>query len=131
MTEERGVAGDVFADGPEDAGRGGFGGACAEDLGAVDPDGGDAVVLLAGGGDGEIENGGGPGGVARGEVGGDWRRAEGVGEGVGEDGVGAGGIAVAGAGGEEDGREGGIEVLLRRRGVGGRDRTVENEVIGG
>lgn len=45
--EERGESGDVFADVPEDAGVGGLGGAGAEELGAGEPEGGDAVVLVA------------------------------------------------------------------------------------
>ncbi|KAG6416057.1 hypothetical protein SASPL_123479 [Salvia splendens] len=43
--EEGGVAGDVFAEGPGDSVRGGLGGAGAEELGADEPDCGDAVVL--------------------------------------------------------------------------------------
>lgn len=47
LGEEGGVFRDVLADVPEDAGRAGLGGAGAEKLGAGEPDGGDAVVLLA------------------------------------------------------------------------------------
>ncbi|KAG6418808.1 hypothetical protein SASPL_121013 [Salvia splendens] len=43
--EEGGVAGDVLAEGPGDSVRGGLGGTGAEELGAGEPNGGDAVVL--------------------------------------------------------------------------------------
>jgi len=90
--EEGGVSGDVLADVPEDAIGGGFGGTGAEDLGAGDPDGGDAVVLLALAAGVEVEHDAGPrGGAAWGRaVGGGVRRSvDGVGEGVVEDTVGA------------------------------------------
>ena len=45
--EEGGVAGDVLADGPEDAPCSRLGSAGSEQLHAVDPDGADAVVLLS------------------------------------------------------------------------------------
>lgn len=91
--EEGRVSRDVLADVPEDAVGGGLGGAGAEDLGAGDPDGGDAVVLLALAAGVEMEHDAGPrGGAPRGRAvgGGVWRRVDGVGEGVVEDTVAAG-----------------------------------------
>lgn len=45
--EKRGVSSDVLANIPEDSTGSGLGGAGAEELGATEPDGGYAVVLLA------------------------------------------------------------------------------------
>lgn len=45
--KERGVLGDVLANLPEDSLLGGLGSAGAEELGAAEPQPGDAVVLLA------------------------------------------------------------------------------------
>lgn len=86
--EQRDIPGDVLADIPEDAVGGGFGGAGAEDLGAGEPDCGDAVVLVAVGGGLEVEDDGGPrrrAGGGRGVGGGDGWAADGVGEVVVED----------------------------------------------
>lgn len=124
--EEGGIAGDVLADAPEDAGLGGLGRAGAEELGAVEPDGGDAVVLLAGAGDGEVEDDASPWGGAvggRGVGGGGRRGAVGVGEVVAEDGK----RARRGAGGEEKRRAGGVDVFLGSR--GGLGRGAENKAV--
>lgn len=116
--QERGVPRDVLADPPEDAVLVGLGGAGAEELDAAQPDGGDAVVLVAAGGDGELEGDGGPG-----RSGAEWERGVGGGEGRGVDGVGEGvGDDAVGAGGREDGRGEGLgelHVLVGRAGVGG------------
>lgn len=92
LGEEGGVFRDVLADVPEDAGGAGLGGAGAEDLGAGEPDGGDAVVLLPLTPHVEVEDHAGPrrrtprwrrvGGGVR------WR-IDGVGESVVDDSVGA------------------------------------------
>jgi hypothetical protein len=112
--EQRGVAGDVLVDGPANAVGGGLGRGGPEELGAVEPDGCDAVVLVTGDGDGEGENDEGPGRRALG-----WRRvrrlgggsAVGVGEGVGEHRQDAGRRPRRGP---RD-RIGGVKILLRRR----------------
>lgn len=112
--EERGVAGDILADGPADALGGRLRGGGPEELGAVEPDGGDAVVLVAGagGGEGEHDEGPGRGAPGGGRVRGLGRRgAVGVAEGVGEDRHGAGRRRRRGRGE----REGRVEVLLGRR----------------
>lgn len=92
--EEGGVSGDVLADVPEDAVSGGLGGAGAEKLGAGDPDGGNAIVLLALAAGVEVEHDAGPrAGAAWGRAvgGGVRRRVDSVGKGVVEGTVGAGG----------------------------------------
>lgn len=55
LLEERGVSSDVFSNLPEDTAFSGFGGAGAEEFGATEPQGGDAVVLIAFGFDVEFE----------------------------------------------------------------------------
>lgn len=119
------VTRDVLAHAPEDAGICRLRRAGAEDLDAFDPDGGDAIVLIAGAGDGEVENDAGPWGWAsarRGEDGGGRRETIGVCEVVLEDGDGAGGDIS----GREEGREGGVNVFLRlrRSDVGGEEEAV-------
>lgn len=90
--KQGGVAGDVLADPPEHAGLGRLGGAGPEQLGAVEPRGGDPVVLLAGARDGEVEHDAGPWGGAprrRRVRGGRGRAAVGIAEVVAEEGEGA------------------------------------------
>ncbi|KAJ6295171.1 hypothetical protein OIU76_023137 [Salix suchowensis] len=55
LLEERGVSSDVFSNLPEDAALSGLGGAGAEELGATEPQGGDAVMLITFGLDVEFE----------------------------------------------------------------------------
>ncbi|KAG6424707.1 hypothetical protein SASPL_115127 [Salvia splendens] len=56
MTEDGRVAGNVFAEGPGDPLRGGLGGAGAEELDVGESDSGDAAILRAVGGTGELED---------------------------------------------------------------------------
>jgi hypothetical protein len=51
--------------GPEYTRLGRLGSAGAQELNTVEPDSSDTVVLVAGAGDGEVENGTGPGGGRR------------------------------------------------------------------
>uniref|UniRef100_K3Z4N4 Uncharacterized protein n=1 Tax=Setaria italica TaxID=4555 RepID=K3Z4N4_SETIT len=132
-TEERGVAGHVLADCPADAVGGRLSGGGAEELGAVEPDGGDAVVLVPGDGDGEGEHDERPGRGAprgrrvRGRGGGG---AVGVGEGVGEHGHDAGRRQRR----RPRGRVGGVEVLPRGRitepAAGARARARRGVAVG-
>jgi hypothetical protein len=108
--EQRSIASDILAYLPENPGLRGFGSAGPEQLDAVEPHGGDAVVLLPGAGDGEVKHSAGPvpagGAVGGSVVGSDGREAVGVGKIVVEKGDGAGG----GLGGER-GWERRIDVL--------------------
>lgn len=111
---------------PEHAGFGGLGSAGAEELDASEPDGGDAVVLVAGGGHGEGKHDAGPRGGAvrsgRGVWDGSRGQAVGVGEGVVEDELGAG------RGGWEQGRgECGVHVFL---GLLGFEALDDETVVG-
>lgn len=62
--QERGVPGDILLNVPEDSMLGRLGGAGSEKLDAAEPQGGDAVVLLAFTSDSEIEENAGPRGRA-------------------------------------------------------------------
>lgn len=86
LTEDRRIPGDVLANFPEDTLWGGLGGASTEDLGAVKPHSGNAIILGPTGRDGKVEDDVGPSTVPRrGVVCGGRRQADGVIEDVGED----------------------------------------------
>lgn len=114
LNEKRGIPGDILPNIPEDSGLRGLGGAGPEELDAAEPDGGDAIVLVALAFGAKVEDDVGP---RRGAIvfrrrpvrDGERRAVDGVAEGVVEHLVGTGRGEVV-----RRQRWGQLEILLRR-----------------